>query len=173
MALQLWRAKTDWSGCCQMTVQGALWLAKHLSLNLNFSFLNRISLLLISSSYPIVLMRLGGPVPDPILPDKFLWYSRESNPGPIGWQSYMLTTIPNRECVKQKWNYNMGKPIDFKEQGPSNEFWNPALWRLKQEVHPPATRWRDAHTIRRGRQSRIGWQWGHNTLETCPVNLKG
>ena len=28
---------------------------------LNFSFLNRISLLLISSSYPIVLARLGGP----------------------------------------------------------------------------------------------------------------
>ena len=61
MALQIRRAKTDWSGCCQMAVQGALWLAKHLSLNLNFSFRNRISLLLISSSYPIVLTRLGGP----------------------------------------------------------------------------------------------------------------
>ena len=44
-----------------MAVQGALWLAKHLSLSLNFSFLNRISLLLITSSYPIVLTRLGGP----------------------------------------------------------------------------------------------------------------
>ena len=75
--------------------------------------------------------------------------------------------------VKQKWNDNVGKPIDFKEQGPSNEFWNPALWRLNQEVHPWATRWRDVHTIRRVRQSRIGWQWGHNTLKTCPVNLKG
>ena len=51
VALQLRRAKTDWSGCCQMA----------LSLNLNFSFLNRILLLVISSSYPIGLMRLGGP----------------------------------------------------------------------------------------------------------------
>ena len=42
VALQLQRAKTDWSGCCHMAVQGALWLAKRLSLNLNFRFLNRI-----------------------------------------------------------------------------------------------------------------------------------
>ena len=42
-------------------LQEALWLAKHLFLNLNFSFLNRISLLLIPNRYPIVLMRLGGP----------------------------------------------------------------------------------------------------------------
>ena len=61
VALQPRRAKTDWSGCCQMAVKRAFWLVNHLSLNLNFSFLNRISLLLISSSYPIVLTRLGGP----------------------------------------------------------------------------------------------------------------
>ena len=36
------------------------------------------------------------PVPDPILSEKFLGYSRESNPGPLGWQSEVLTTIPNR-----------------------------------------------------------------------------
>ena len=35
-------------------------------------------------------------VPDPILPEKFLWYSRESNPGPLGWQLDLLITIPNR-----------------------------------------------------------------------------
>ena len=52
LGLQLRRAKTYWSGCCQMAV---------LSLNLNFSFLSRISLLLISSSYPVVLTSLGGP----------------------------------------------------------------------------------------------------------------
>ena len=34
---------------------------KELSLNLNFSFLNWILLLLTSSSYPIFLTRLGGP----------------------------------------------------------------------------------------------------------------
>ena len=27
------------------------------------------------------------PDPDPILPEKFQGYSRESNPGPIGWQT--------------------------------------------------------------------------------------
>ena len=36
------------------------------------------------------------PVPDPILPEKFLGYSRESNLGPLGWQSEVLTTISNR-----------------------------------------------------------------------------
>ena len=44
-----------------MALQGALWLAKRLSLNLNFSFLNQISLVLISSIYEIILTRLGGP----------------------------------------------------------------------------------------------------------------
>ena len=44
-----------------VAARGALWLAKRLSLNRNFSFLNQISLLLISSSYPIVHTMLGGP----------------------------------------------------------------------------------------------------------------
>ena len=40
------------------------------------------------------------PVPDPIRPETFLGYSRESNPGPLGWQSDVLTTIPNRRsCI--------------------------------------------------------------------------
>ena len=65
VALQLPRAKTDWIGCFQMAVQGALWLAKRLSLHLNFSFLNWISLLFILSSYPIVLTMLGGPCSRP------------------------------------------------------------------------------------------------------------
>ena len=34
-------------------------------------------------------------VPDPILPEKFQGYTRESNPGPLGWKSDVLTTIPN------------------------------------------------------------------------------
>ena len=96
VALQFRKAKTDWSGCCQMTVQGALWLVKRLSLDLNFSFLNRISLLLISSSYQLSSRGWVEPIPDPILPEKILWYSRGSNPGPLGWQSDVLTTIPNR-----------------------------------------------------------------------------
>ena len=36
------------------------------------------------------------PVPDPILPEKFLGYSRQSKPGTLGWQSDVLTTIPNK-----------------------------------------------------------------------------
>ena len=35
-------------------------------------------------------------VPDIIVPEKFLGYSRESNPGPLGWQSDVLTTVSNR-----------------------------------------------------------------------------
>ena len=36
------------------------------------------------------------PVPDPIRPEKFLGYSRDSNPGPLVWQSVVLTTIPSQ-----------------------------------------------------------------------------
>ena len=79
--------------CCQMAVQGTLWLAKCLFLNLNFSFLNRISLLLNQIATQLSSRGWVDPGPDPILPEKFLGYSRESNPGPPGWQSDMLTTI--------------------------------------------------------------------------------
>ena len=96
VALQLRRAKTDWSDCCQIAVQGAVWLAKRLSLNLNFSFLNRILLLLNQVATQLSSQGWVDPVPDPILPEKFLEYSWESNPGPLGWQSDVLTTIPNR-----------------------------------------------------------------------------
>ena len=98
VALQLRRARTYWSGCCEMAVQGALWLAKRLglSLNLNFSFLNRISLLLIQVATQLSSRGWVDFVPDPILPEKFLGYSRESNPEPLLWQSDVLTTIPSR-----------------------------------------------------------------------------
>ena len=105
MALQPRRAKTDWGGCCQMTAQGSLWLAKHFSLNLYFSFLNWISLLLIQVATQLSLRGWVNPVPDPTLPEKFLGYSRESNLGPFGWQSDVLTTIPNRRSVLMKEEY--------------------------------------------------------------------
>ena len=82
-----------------MAVQGALWLAKHLSLNLYFSFLNRILLLLIQVATQLSSRGWVDPVPDPILPEKFLGYSRESYPGPLGWQSDVLTTITNRWSI--------------------------------------------------------------------------
>ena len=77
-----------------MTVQEALWLAKLLSLNLNVSFINRISLLSYQAATQLSSRDWVDPVPDPILPEKFLGYSRESNPGPLGWQLDVLTTIP-------------------------------------------------------------------------------
>ena len=86
VAVQPQRAKTDWSGWCQMVVQGDLWLAKRLSLNLNFSFLNHISLLVILRSYPIVLLRLRGPVPDLIL--------------------HMMTTMIMMMIVRYFWSVN-------------------------------------------------------------------
>ena len=84
-----------------MAVQGVLWLAKRLSLNLNSSFLNRISLLLIQIATQLSSRGWVDPVPDPILPEKFLGYSRESNPEPLGWQSDVPTTIPNTLLFKK------------------------------------------------------------------------
>ena len=45
------------------------------------------------ASFNIVLASLGGPVPDPRLPEKFLGYYLKWNPDPLGWQSDALTTI--------------------------------------------------------------------------------
>ena len=86
--------------CSQMTVHGALWLAKLLSLNLNFSFLNRISLLFILNNYLLSSLVWVDPIPDPILPEKFLGYSQESNPGPLGRQSDVLTNHYTKQAVK-------------------------------------------------------------------------
>ena len=74
-------------------------MAKRLSVNLNFSFLNRISLLLIQIATQLSSQGWVDPVPDPILSEKCLGYSRESNTGPLGWQSDVLTTIPNRWSI--------------------------------------------------------------------------
>ena len=98
--IPLRRTKIDWSGCCQIAVQGALWLAKRLSLNLNF-FLNRILLLLIQVATQVSSRGWVDPVPDTLRPEKFLGYSRESNPGPLGWQSDVLTTCKQVVLVAQ------------------------------------------------------------------------
>ena len=113
MALQPRRAKTDRSSCCQMAVQGALWLAKRFSLNLNFSFLNRIRYFSYEVSTQLFSRGWVDPVPDPILPEKFLGYSRESNPGPLGWQSDVLTTIPNRRSQVILFTFNICVTIHF------------------------------------------------------------
>ena len=100
-----------------MAVQGALCFEKRLSLNHNFSFVNWISL-----SYQVTTQLSSrdwvDPIPDPILPGysrelnpgPIGWsphvpdptlpgYSRESNPGPLGRQSDVLTSIPNRRSA--------------------------------------------------------------------------
>ena len=88
---------------------GALWLAKLLFLNLNFCFLNRFSLLPISSSYAIVLTTLGAPLFTPYTSKKISRYNRESNPGPLGWQSDVLTVIPYRQWNRTYDNPNLVK----------------------------------------------------------------
>ena len=74
----------------------SLVISSVLSFNLHFIFPNRISLLLTRSCYPIVLTMLSGSR-SYIL--KNSGNSLESNPGPLGWQSNILTTIP------QSWRY--------------------------------------------------------------------
>ena len=116
MALQPRRAKTDWSSCCQMEVQGALWLAKRLSLYLNFSFLNRISLLLISSTYPIVLMRLGGPRSRPYTPRNISRIYPGIEPG-TSWMAVRRANHHTKQAVDIKINfsYNIGVQINNKK----------------------------------------------------------
>ena len=47
------------------------------------------------------------PDPDPILPEKFRGYSQEPNPGPLGWQSDVLTTIPKRRSFIPLYNMEL------------------------------------------------------------------
>ena len=96
VALQPRRAKTDCSGCCQMAVQGALWLAKRLPLNFNLVFLTGFRYFSYQVATQLSSRGWVDTVADTILSEKFLGYSQESNPGPLGRQSYVLTTIPNR-----------------------------------------------------------------------------
>ena len=101
VALQLRRAKTDRSGFCQMTVQGALWLAKRLSLNHNFSFLNRILLRLISSSYPVVLTRLGGPRSRPYTSRKISRVLPGIEPG-TSWMAVKRANHYTKQVVQRR-----------------------------------------------------------------------
>ena len=101
MALQLRRAKIDWSGCCQMAVQGALWLAKRYPSTLISVFLTRFHYFSYQAATQLTSRVWVDPVPDPMLLEKFLRYSRQLNPGPLGWQSDVLTTIPNRWSLKR------------------------------------------------------------------------
>ena len=65
MALQLRRAKTA-ARLLPDDSTGALWLAKRLSLNLNFSFLNRIRYFSYQVATQLPSRGWVDPVPDPI-----------------------------------------------------------------------------------------------------------
>ena len=73
-----------------MAVEGALWLAMRLSLNLNSCFLTGFRYFSYQAATQVSSRGWVDPVPDPILREKFLGYSRESNPEPLGWQSDVL-----------------------------------------------------------------------------------
>ena len=112
LALQLQRAKTDWSCFCQMAVQGTLWLAKRYPSTLILVFLTRFH----SFSYQVAtqLSSQGWPdlILDPILPEKFLghvisktwkgintsnkWYGTEVA---LAWAS----TWASLEYIVMKW----------------------------------------------------------------------
>ena len=78
-----------------MTVLGALWLAKRYPSTLISVCLTGFRYFSYQAATQLASRGWVDPVPDPILLEKFLEYSRESNPGPLGWQSDVLTTIPN------------------------------------------------------------------------------
>ena len=104
VALQLRRAKTDGSGCCQMAAQEALWLGKRYPSILISVLLTGFRYFSYKAATQLASRGWVDPVPDPILLEKFLVYSRESNPGPLGWQSDVLTTIPNRRSTCNPYN---------------------------------------------------------------------
>ena len=81
VALQPRRSKTDRRDCRQVAVQGPCG-KKVLSLNINFIFLNGFQ----KFSYQVATRMYSRGWVDPV-PQTFLGQSRESNPGPLRWQS--------------------------------------------------------------------------------------
>ena len=92
MALQPRRAKTDlW-----LLPDGGLVVSKAHPSTLILFFLTKFRYFSRQVATQLSSRGCVDPVPDPILPEKFLGYSRGLNVGPLGWQSDVLTTIPNR-----------------------------------------------------------------------------
>ena len=79
---------------------GALWLATRYLSALISVFLTGFRYFSYQVATQLSSRDWVDPVPDPILPEKFPGYSRKSNPGPLKWQSGMLTTLPNRRSNK-------------------------------------------------------------------------
>ena len=79
-----------------MAVQRALWLAKRYLSTLDSDSLTEFRYFSCQVATQLASRGWVDPVPDLMLTEKFLGYSREWNPGPLEWQSDVLTTIPNR-----------------------------------------------------------------------------
>ena len=82
-----------------MAVEGALWLGKRYPSILISVFLTGFRYFSYQVATQLSSRGWVDPVPYPILLEKFLGYSRESNPGPIGWQSDMLPSEPARRAT--------------------------------------------------------------------------
>ena len=65
-----------------MAAQGALWLAKRYPSTLISVLLTGFRYFSYQAATQLASRGWVVPVPDPILPETFLGYSRESNPGP-------------------------------------------------------------------------------------------
>ena len=69
-----------------MAVQGALWLAKRYPSTLISVFLTGFLYFSYQAATQLASRGWVDPIPDPILLEKFLGSSRESNPGPLGFE---------------------------------------------------------------------------------------
>ena len=113
-----------------MAVQGVLWLASTYTSTLISVFLTGISYFSYQAATQLSSRSWVDPVPDTILPEKFLGHSQELNLGPLGWQSDVLSTIPNRRSEKQlvlpiKFIVSLGFPeiTNNTENKQSSQWW--------------------------------------------------
>ena len=103
VALQLRKAKIDRSGCCQMAALETSWLVKRYLSTLISVFLTGFRYFSYKVATQLSSRGSVDPIPHPIPSEKFLWYSRESNPVPLGWQSCVLTTTSKRLSNCNNW----------------------------------------------------------------------
>ena len=95
-------SQRSWLAEC-MQSDGIMWMTLRSAKSINVDFLIR-SATSQSSSYPIFLVRLGGPLPRPNIHLK-LWKCRESTPRPYDLKSDMLTPKQMKRSVNG--NINM------------------------------------------------------------------
>ena len=90
--------------------------SKALSLNLNFRFRNQISLLLISSSYPIALTRMGGPRSRPYTSRKISRVQPGVEPG-TSWMAVRCANHYTKLAVTKLLYLKINCPLTTSERG--------------------------------------------------------